>query len=131
MNQPLDQALCDVLSDLRHDFAKYLCLPLRMLPRDASTVAVGDALEEALLRTRRGPSGVLGARELYASFRRELSELGAAEERLQHFDTVVANALRWEAVLGKGAAIERAAIEQDFNAVAQLIETWQAEVCGG
>jgi hypothetical protein len=121
--------LRDVLDDLRHDLGKYLAMPLRMLPADASQAELRKALEEALHRTRRSPRGNQPAREIYAEARAELVKARANAQRLAALDAAVAMALDWERVLrNEDAELERAAVERDLLRVRELLEDWLDEV---
>ncbi len=68
--KPMDHQ--DLLADLAHDLGKYIRLPLAMLPLGADDDAVRAAAEDALLRTRRGPSGITSAAEIWNEFLGEL-----------------------------------------------------------
>ena len=128
-----EPALFEVLDDLRHDLAKYLGLPLRMLPRDADQVALRLALEQALHHTRQRSGTSLAAREIYAALRIALlaasAEAGAA--RLLALDEAVERALAWEAALSGVRPLDRAAIERDFGAVTAAIDSWLSEARRG
>jgi len=123
-----DATLAELLDDLRHDLAKYLSLPLRMLPRDADAAALRAALADALLHTRRSAGRSLGARELYARARAQLVEANADAARLSALDEAVASALAWEDALTGAAPLPRARIEADLAAVGVRLEAWTNEV---
>jgi hypothetical protein len=125
-------ALIEVLDTLRHDLAKYLSLPLRMLPADAADAEVRRALEQALLRTRSSKAGTQSAAALYAELRAELSNAGADAEHLSSLDVAVQRALAWQAqltaVVTRVAQIDRAAVERDFACVSGTLDAWLDEV---
>ncbi len=85
--------LIDAVVDLQHDLGKYLRLPISMLPVDATPEAVRAAASEALLQTRRGPSGVTPAAEIWAAFVEEVA--GALDQRpeFRRLSCAVAQAL--------------------------------------
>ena len=126
-----DPPLGELLDDLRHDLAKYLRLPLRLLPRDADPDLVREAVERALLRTQQSTSGTRSAREIYAAHRAALAGASADPTRLRALDAAVNQALRWELVLVSGAPLDRARIDQDFDALARIIDAWFYEVQRG
>jgi hypothetical protein len=121
-------ALAELLDELRHDLAKYLLLPLRMLPRDAGPRAMREALDAALRHTRRHGSSHVGAREIYTRAREGLVAAQADPRRLRALDSAVARALAWEEVLDNGAEIERAALEADLAGIGVELAAWLAEV---
>ena len=123
-----DATLAELLDDLRHDLAKYLSLPLRMLPRDAEPAALRAALADALWHTRRSGGRSTPARELYARARAELLETKADPARLRALDQAVARALAWEGALARDAPLPRAQIEADLSAVGVELEAWSREV---
>ena len=106
--------LLDALADLQHDLGKYIAMPLRMLPVEADEAAVRDALERALRRTRSGREGVQSARDLWTAF---VAEIPAGLPALADLEAAVARALAWDTALDDGAAIDRARLEADFEAV--------------
>jgi hypothetical protein len=126
-----DPALAELLDDLRHDLAKYLSLPLRMLPRDAGSAAVRAALIDALRHTHRSGRETTSARELYARSRARLVQAQASPARLRALDAAVATALAWEAALDRDEPLERAQIEAELAAVGAQIDAWLDEVAGG
>lgn len=73
---------------LRHDLGKYVCFDARWLPDEPSDDALRAALENDLLRTRRGPAGALTAAQVWAEQRDGVcdapgfAELDAAMGRL-------------------------------------------------
>jgi hypothetical protein len=116
-NMAQDSALRELLTDLRHDLAKYLCLPIRMLPRDVDARTLHAALERALLFTRQSPHQTLTAREIYAAVR-----AAATSETLRVLDAAVDRALAWQIALDDQRALDRASIERDFLAVESAID---------
>ena len=123
--------LAELLDDLRHDLAKYLALPLRMLPRDADAAALRRALIDALVHTRRSGGRSTSARELYARARAELVAAQADPVRLGALDQAVAAALAWESALAGDAPLPRARIEADLAAVGERLDAWAGEVARG
>jgi hypothetical protein len=128
---PRDSALVEVLDTLRHDLAKYLSLPLRMLPGDADAAAVRGGLQQALEQTLSSASGPRSAEAIYAELRPQLVAAGAAPTRLQALDVAVVSALGWRAALCSHERLERSAIERDFAAVAGILDDWLDEVTDG
>ncbi len=63
----LDDILDD-LDDLLHDLGKYIVLPISLLPDTATQDELRSALDTALFRTRRGPTGVQSAESIWTSF---------------------------------------------------------------
>ncbi|MCP4804464.1 MAG: hypothetical protein GY913_20725 [Proteobacteria bacterium] len=59
----------------RHDVGKYIAFQLRWLPDDAPADELLEALRSDVLRTRRGPSGVESAPQVWARVREPLSSL--------------------------------------------------------
>lgn len=120
------ETLRDILDDAQHDLGKHLTLPLRLLPADAGDEAVREAARTALLRTRRGPTGVTDAATLWAGFEAELSELlggpladaGAGWAALS---VAVERALGWRARLDEPAPLPRGALLADLAAVGHAI----------
>lgn len=125
-----DPVLRELLDDLRHDLAKYLRLPLRLLPHDADDELVREAVERALLRTQHTAAGTRSAREIYADRRSALMTATPDPARLRALDAAVQTALRWELVLVSGAPLDRASIDRDFDALTRLIDDWLDEVRG-
>ena len=70
-NDHMEDAV-DILLDLKHDLGKYLLLPLRMLPADASDEAFREALRRALFETRKQGTTVRSGADIWEEFRREL-----------------------------------------------------------
>lgn len=69
MGPALRAALVEHVRRLRHDLGKYVQLQVRWLPPEASLAERREAVCADLLRTRRGPGGVVGAAELWARSR--------------------------------------------------------------
>jgi hypothetical protein len=120
--------LLDLLSDLQHDLGKYVRLPLAMLPRDAGTAELRAALEEALLRTRRSPSGVRSAEALWESFCAEAGERLSAFAAMPALAAAVERALGWRAALADDGPLDRAALEADLEGVGRAIRALLVEV---
>ncbi|MCK9523724.1 MAG: hypothetical protein M0R76_11900 [Proteobacteria bacterium] len=71
MMPPHTSAADDVLEgllDLQHDLAKYLRMPVAMLPADASASDLRAALHQALLETRRRGTDTRTAWQLWQNF---------------------------------------------------------------
>jgi hypothetical protein len=126
-----DPALAEVLDSLRHDLAKYLSLPLRMLPDDASAEILRAALEQALEHTRRGAHQTRRADEIYAELRAQLLAVAPPATRVRELDETVARALGWRDVLRRRERLDRPAIERDFAALSRYLDDWLDEVHGG
>jgi hypothetical protein len=131
------EALLYALLDLKHDLGKHLQLPLALLPKDADACAVQRAARDALLRTRRGPSGERSAREIWTNFKVEIGDdLGdhlGDRRGLAALDVAVQNALAWELRLDQltqttSAQRARQAITADFARVAACIADLLREV---
>lgn len=118
--------LADLLDDLQHDLGKHARLPLAMLPIDAPTDAVRDALVRGLQRTKAGPAGTVSAGELWQRFCQAVPESAANTEWFGHLQDHVRQALRWQD--GGGSAPDRAAAEADLQALAGAIRQARREV---
>ncbi len=118
--------LLDALFDLEHDLGKYLRLPLAMLPADAGPGEVRAAAEDALLRTRRGPTGTTPAAEIWAAFQAEVSG-GLTGPAFTALRGVVDQALSHAQHLG-GADPD--VLRTDLGAVAPAIRAVVAELRG-
>lgn len=103
MEPATKEDLLDLLLDLKHDLGKYIVLPVSMLPADAGTEQVHQALEMALMRTRVGPRGVRSAGQIWKEF------VADEQGRLAHLvgrpalTGAVENALALERVLRPGS----------------------------
>ncbi len=124
-------ALSELLDDLRHDLAKYLRLPLRLLPRDPDPELLREALERALIRTQQNAAGTRSARQIYARYRPELERLADSGSRLRAVDAAAEAVFAWEAALDGERALDRAAIERDFETLAAVIDGWCNEASRG
>ncbi|MFO8071015.1 MAG: hypothetical protein R6V85_03985 [Polyangia bacterium] len=122
--------LLDALLDLDHDLGKHIRLPVSMLPASASPVELREALATALLRTRRGPRGTSGAREIWREFEREAGGALAGLRGAENLTAALAAALSWEDVLEGGARIDRDALERDLTEVREKIRDLIEEVSG-
>ena len=130
---PVALALIEALEDLAHDLGRHIRLPLALLPIDAPTTAVRDALERALYRTRCGPGGVWSADGLLAEFaaalppilRDELGPLSHAVAQAEHLldEPIDSTPLAREAI--------RRRVEAVPEAIAELHDRWQARALGG
>lgn len=120
--------LVDALLDLQHDLGKYLRLPLAMLPPDASEDDLRQAAADALLRTRRGPTGVTPAATVWRDF---LAEVGDALDARPSFQALGATVDR---ALAHGACVATAdvsALRADLSAVSPAIRAVLDEVRDG
>ncbi len=124
----IDDDLVDALMDLQHDLGKYLRLPLAMLPADAGPAEVREAAADALLRTRRGPSGVTPAAEIWEAFTDEVGDGLDSAAGYADLQTTVAQAL------AHAGSVERAdpeTLRRDLEAVSPAIRVVLREVQGG
>ncbi len=123
-----DEELLDLLLELQHDLGKYLRLPLTMLPDDADEAVFREALERALRQTRKGPSGVRPARDIWHDF---LSELGGElrdSDGLRALREAVSRALSWDGVLEDASEpIDRTTVVAELSAVGARIGDLIAE----
>jgi hypothetical protein len=62
-------SLEDAAARARHDLGKYVCFSARWLDAGVATEELRTALVDDLRRTRRGPTGEVGAAELWAELR--------------------------------------------------------------
>ena len=110
------------LLDLSHDLGKYLRMPLMMLGPEASQQQLQAALRMALLETRRGPSGVRTAREIWRDFHDELAPQWAPYEGRTRVCESVERALSWEAALRQQMPLQQLRIEAELRAVGEAID---------
>jgi len=127
------EALLDRVLDLQHDLGKYLRLPLRMLPKNASDADVHAALHEALLTTRRDAKGaVRGARAMWDEFASAASSSSGDLAKSAAFTALraaVERALTWESALADPKkTISRAAVDDDFAAVQAALAALRDEL---
>jgi hypothetical protein len=121
----------DLVLDLQHDLGKYIRMPLAYLPRDASPAEVHEALQTALLRTRRSAVGSRSARTIWESFLHEIDGSVRAAEAFGPLADVVERALRWEAVATQaGAVVDRERAERELSAVLPAIRALAQELDG-
>jgi len=130
-DRPGRDEMLDALLDLSHDLGKYLRMPLAMLPAEAGPGDVREALEHALRRTRVGPRGVRGAREIWAGFHEECAAALAGRPGFDALAGAVARALAWERAIDGVEEIDRAALTRDFADVSRRIRELIEEVSGG
>ena len=114
--------------DLRHDLGKYLRMPLRMLPEEASEAALREAVGLALRQTRRAASGVRSARELWGAAAPALRALAVASPRYLELEAAVSAALALEARLDAPEPFDRAEAEALLFEVGHRLDCWLAEV---
>jgi len=58
----------ELVQKLYHDLGKAIVYTQRWLPEDASPAACWEAVNDDILRTRRGPTGVFGAVVIWENF---------------------------------------------------------------
>lgn len=68
-DEPRLYAITEHLGRLKHDLGKYICFRQRWLGPDADRQAWLEALQADLLNTRSGPSGSMGAEQVWEEFR--------------------------------------------------------------
>jgi len=123
---PDREELLDMLYDLQHDLGKYLRLPLAMLPARASDEEVRQAVRAALQETRKSPSGIRAAQDIWDDFLMEEKGLLAPFPARARLVNAVDRALGWTSRLDAPAALDRALVRRDFESVsraaADLIE---------
>lgn len=124
------QAILEALDDLKHDLGKYLVMPVAMLEPGAAPEQVRDAVAQALLRTRVGPSGTSSAADLWQAFQLEVGDGPDARDALAPLARSVDRALDWQAALAAGSAVDRQAVLADFRAVSVAIDGVVAALSG-
>ncbi|MDP2311461.1 MAG: hypothetical protein Q8P41_01035 [Pseudomonadota bacterium] len=72
------ETVAEAAARARHDLGKYIAFQARWVEPGAPVEALRDALREDLLRTRRGPDGVVDAATLWRGLREPLLSLGIA-----------------------------------------------------
>jgi hypothetical protein len=82
-------SLLDAAARARHDLGKYVSFQARWLGADAPAEALRDALKDDLLRTRKGPDGVVDAASLWRELRVPLE--GAGIERIDSLMAAIAD----------------------------------------
>lgn len=121
--------LLEIIEDLSHDLGKHIRLPLLLLPADASPEMVAESARTALLRTRRGPSGVMSAAAVWQAF---LDETAGACEGLAGWPALVRaveRALGWRQRLEP--PIDRAHLTADLSAIAPAIRALEEALTDG
>ncbi len=115
-----DQELLEALEDLLHDLGKHIYLPLALLPPNIGELELRRGAEQALLKTRRGPSGVLSAAQIWRAF---LEEAPQARELpgFSALEGAVDRALSWQQRLPKLSSQEAEALRRDLAAVSARI----------
>ena len=89
------------LTDLAHDLARHAALPVRLLPPEAPADVVRAAILVGLRQTRRGPQGVVAARELWAAFRVNARPSWQRRAQTVALESAVERLLAWEARLAE------------------------------
>lgn len=114
--------LLDLLADLQHNLGKYIRLPLSMIEEGASEEQYRTALKSALLQTRKGPSGVLTARQLWEEFVEEAAPQLRDMAEFKALVTAVKHALNWEIYIDPGSPpMPVSDIQDDLAAVSDAI----------
>ncbi len=127
------ETLLDELYDLKHDLGKYIRLPIALLPSDAGQDDIREALETALLKTRKGPGGIRSARQIWLEFSNVWGGVLKDFRAFERLASAVSRAIDWEARLaGKDQTdLDREALSCDFDRVGQAIEEFIEEVANG
>ena len=116
------EELLDLLADLQHNLGKYIRLPMAMLGEGAGEEAYRGALKSALLETRKGPSGVLSAQQIWDDF---VKEAGGRLRGLGEFKALVSavkRALEWEVYVDPGSPpMPIADIQDDLASISEAI----------
>ena len=116
------EELLDLLADLQHNLGKYIRLPMAMLGEGAGEEAYREALRCALLETRKGPSGVLSAQQIWDDF---VKKAGGRLRGLSEFKVMVSavkRALESEMYIDPGSPpMPMADIQEDFAAISDAI----------
>jgi hypothetical protein len=120
--------LLDALSDLQHDLGKYIAMPVTMLPADASSADLREALRAALHETRRGPAGIQSAREVWEAFRAEVGDALAHAPAWDGLHVAVDRALAWAPYLDGNAPLDRGAVTEDLRGVSVCIRALIAAI---
>jgi len=128
---PLDDLL-EALHDLKHDLGKYIRLPVSLLPHDASADEIRDAVVCAIDETRKGPRGVVSAKELWSAFVRECGDGCASFPTYERLGPAVERAasLR-ERIDMPEERVERSEIERYLGEVRAAIQALIEEVENG
>ncbi len=112
-------SLLEAAARARHDLGKYVAFQARWLEPGATAEALRDALREDLLRTRKGPDGVVDAATLWRELRAPLAPAGVERVdalmatlavRAATLDTLDAAALEDTARLAREVADELKAL---------------------
>ena len=114
--------LLDLLADLQHNLGKYIRLPMAMLGEGAGEEQYRTALKCALLQTRRGPSGVLSAQQIWDDFVQEAGGRLRGMVEFKALVTAVKQALAWEIYIDPGSPpMPVADIQDDLASVSEAI----------
>lgn len=112
-------SLQDAAARARHDLGKYVAFQARWLEPDAPAESLREALREDLLRTRKGPDGVVDAQTLWRDLRGPLVPAGVEAidtlmatlaDRAARLDTLDPAALADTARLARAVADELKAL---------------------
>lgn len=124
--------LLDALYDLKHDLGKYIRMPVLMLPKDADPEVVAAEVERAIDRTRKGPTGVRSAMEIYRAFTAEWESVASAFKEYRALENAVERAVAWRRkVKSPDTSWTRAELERDLTQVGETILALIREVEGG
>ncbi len=114
--------LLDLLADLQHNLGKYIRLPMAMLGEGAGEEQYRTALKSALLQTRRGPSGVLSAQQIWDSFIQEAGPQLRGMPEFRALVTAVKQALAWEIYIDPGSPpMPLSDIQDDLASISDAI----------
>ena len=124
----IDEQL-ELLDDLLHDLGKYIALPVNMLPKAAPVEDFRLALEAALKRTRKGPTGVQSARQIWVEFVADSGNAYESRNGWSRLQSAVTAALAWEQRLDTdGNTLNRAQAQRDLTFVATAIRELMSEI---
>lgn len=132
MNSDDKEALEESLYDLKHDLGKYIRLPVSMLPKEATWEEVATQVEQAVMRTRKGPTGILSAAVLFEQFQGEWGERLANLSSYASLQTAVAEACALpEQILRTESALTRETVESILGEVSTAVQRLMDEVMHG
>lgn len=123
------EELVESLYDLNHDLGKYIRLPLAMLPENASPSEVVSAIVEGIERTRKGPSGIRSAQDIFNAYHEEWGGVLSALETYRKLEEAFDRAVAWSRRVTDGNAdFDRAGVLTDLTAVGAAVAAVLAEV---
>lgn len=118
-------SLLEAAARARHDLGKYIAFQARWLEPDAPADALREALREDLLRTRKGPDGVVDAATLWQSLRAPL--VGAGIDRIDALMATIATRAATLDALDGPTLVDTAALARE---VADELKALHARVRG-